>query len=504
MSLADKLNYLKQTKNLIKQAINNKGGTLTDDSSFRSYADEINNIKVPIVEKDINFYDCDFTLLYSYTLEEIQNLSELPPLPTREGLICQGWNWTLSDIQAYGKECDIGAYYITDDESTRIYVELEDGGLSPTLNITQSVANGVTVDWGDGSPTETSSAENASVNLQHTYQNAGNYIISLQPINETTITLKGTTTGGSYIFHDLNITDGQYYENVSYLNTIKKIEIGKNTIISDSAFGNCYSLEEILIPNTVTSMGRYAFNYCYSLKSIVLPYNMTTFSSNMFVQCCLLKNIILPSTFTTFGTYIFTECYNLEKIIFPDSVTQLGGYFFSNCYALTKVVLSNHITWLSQYCFSGCRSLRDFDFSNISVVYGSAFSNCLSLEKAYMPNVSTISRYAFSQCYSLKSVVLPSRLTRIEQYTFSQCSSLTSIKIPSTVNAIYTYAFSRCTGLRKVDFSEHTAIPTLQSSVFNNIPTDCKIIVPDNLYDSWIVATNWSDIASLIVKASEV
>jgi len=44
MSLADKLNYLKQTKNLIKQAINNKGGTLTTDSSFRSYADEINNI----------------------------------------------------------------------------------------------------------------------------------------------------------------------------------------------------------------------------------------------------------------------------------------------------------------------------------------------------------------------------------------------------------------------------------------------------------------------------
>lgn len=46
MSLADKLNYLKTTKGLIKTAINNKGGTLTDDSSFRSYADEINNLSV--------------------------------------------------------------------------------------------------------------------------------------------------------------------------------------------------------------------------------------------------------------------------------------------------------------------------------------------------------------------------------------------------------------------------------------------------------------------------
>lgn len=44
MSLADKLNYLKQTKNLIKTAINNKGGTLNTDSSFRSYAGAIDDI----------------------------------------------------------------------------------------------------------------------------------------------------------------------------------------------------------------------------------------------------------------------------------------------------------------------------------------------------------------------------------------------------------------------------------------------------------------------------
>ena len=39
---------------------------------------------------------------------------------------------------------------------------------------------------------------------------------------------------------------------------------------------------------------------------------------------------------------------------------------------------------------------------------------------------------------------------------------------------------------------------------FNKINTICKIVVPDNLYDQWIAATNWSTYADYIYKASEV
>ena len=41
------------------------------------------------------------------------------------------------------------------------------------------------------------------------------------------------------------------------------------------------------------------------------------------------------------------------------------------------------------------------------------------------------------------------------------------------------------------------------TNVFNYVPNDCKIIVPDSLYESWITASNWSDFASQIVKESE-
>ena len=59
--------------------------------------------------------------------------------------------------------------------------------------------------------------------------------------------------------------------------------------------------------------------------------------------------------------------------------------------------------------------------------------------------------------------------------------------------------------MREYDFSQFTAIPTLANiNAFNNINAQCKIVVPDELYDEWIAATNWATYANYIYKASEV
>ena len=74
-------------------------------------------------DKPIKFRDYDGTVLHSYTTNEVASMTELPTLPTKPGLTCQGWNWTLPQIKsyaaAYGK-CEIGATYTTDDGKTRI------------------------------------------------------------------------------------------------------------------------------------------------------------------------------------------------------------------------------------------------------------------------------------------------------------------------------------------------------------------------------------------------
>ena len=53
------------------------------------------------------------------------------------------------------------------------------------------------------------------------------------------------------------------------------------------------------------------------------------------------------------------------------------------------------------------------------------------------------------------------------------------------------------------DGKNHVPMSVEEVSAFTGIPTTCKIVVPDALYDEWIVATNWATYASRIVKASE-
>ena len=52
--MEDKLDYMSNTKMLIKQAMTNKGLDVTDDTTFRTYADLINNIEVQQDQSDAN------------------------------------------------------------------------------------------------------------------------------------------------------------------------------------------------------------------------------------------------------------------------------------------------------------------------------------------------------------------------------------------------------------------------------------------------------------------
>ena len=64
--------------------------------------------------RNVNFYDYDGTLVATYTAEEFMKLSEMPANPTHEGLVAEGWNWTLEEaksfVSAHGG-LDIGQTY---------------------------------------------------------------------------------------------------------------------------------------------------------------------------------------------------------------------------------------------------------------------------------------------------------------------------------------------------------------------------------------------------------
>lgn len=65
------------------------------------------------------------------------------------------------------------------------------------------------------------------------------------------------------------------------------------------------------------------------------------------------------------------------------------------------------------------------------------------------------------------------------------------------------YAFSGCTNLKLFDMRNVTKVPQIDDNSFKDIPSSCKIVVPDNLYDQFVAAQYWSNMSDRIVKVSE-
>ena len=219
----------------------------------------------PVYEKDVNFYDYDGTLLYSYTVEEAQALTELPAGPEHDGLVFQKWNWSLESVNALTRAMNIGAMYTTDDGTTRLYIHLEEGRTSPMLGV---CPNGtVTVDWGDGTDPDTLTGTSISTvkwTPTHEYSAPGDYVIRLTVNGTMGFTGSSSANMGGCIIRYGSTADGRNYV---YLNALQRMEIGYGvTSIGNYTFDNCFSLASVAIPDGVTSIGNNAFRYCYGMR----------------------------------------------------------------------------------------------------------------------------------------------------------------------------------------------------------------------------------------------
>ena len=215
-------------------------------------------------------------------------------------------------MQEYNK-CDIGATYITDDGKTRLYIKIAaEGRMNVPLYFNQSVANGVTIDWGDGTTTHTLFGT-GNVNTTHTYSNIGDYVISL-------VAADGCTLGLGYSSTSYCVMGATSNNGMVYCNMLQKVEVGSGvTSIGSNTFKSCYSLSSITIPNSVTSISTYAFFNCYSLS-----------------------NIVIPNSVTNIGYSAFYYCYSLSSIVIPNSVTNIGDYAFCGCFGMAIYVFSQH------------------------------------------------------------------------------------------------------------------------------------------------------------------
>ena len=254
-------------------------------------------------------------------------------------------------------------------------------------------------------------------------------------------------------------------------------------IICDRAFDWCCSLSNIVIPDSVASIGKEAFMYCVLLKSISIPKSVICLNGNPFVDWdgkleCLSPDFIYEDDvlFNENKSKIISfRNKNIELYAIPDSVFSIGDRAFSGCRSLSCIVIPNSVNSIGDRAFSGCRSLSCIVIpDSVTNIGEGAFSGCSSLSSIVIPNsVTSIEKGAFYYCSSLSSIVIPDSVTSIGDTTFANCHSLSSIVIPSSVTSIGKCAFSYCRSLSEI------VIPSSVTSIGDRAFHKCKF--PDNL-----------------------
>ena len=307
----------------------------------------------------------------------------------------------------------------------------------------------------------------------------------------------------------VNISDIASWCKISFGNaSANPLYYAKHLYLNDT------EVTDLVIPNSVASIGSYAFYNCSGLSSVTIPSSVTTIGSSAFsgttlTEVTINSDAILGKTYTSssnlsgifgskvtkytigndvksIGSYAFYSCSGLTSVTIPSSVTSIGSSAFSGCSGLTSVTIPSSVTSIGSNAFYNCSGLTKVNISDIAswckISFGNASDNPLyyathlylndtEVTDLVIPgSVTSIGAYAFYNCSGLTSVTIPSSVTSIEYGAFIGCSGLTSVTIPNSVTSIGTSAFYRCSGLTSITIGN--SVTSIGNDVF---PSTTKI-----------------------------
>ena len=220
--------------------------------------------------------------------------------------------------------------------------------------------------------------------------------------------------------------------------------------IANYCFANCQSLTSITIPDSVTSIGDSAFKGCTSLTKVnvtsIEKWLLISFSNvssnplfyahNMYLNDELVAEIVIPNSLTSIGQYAFDGCTSLTNITIPDSVTSIGDSAFEGCTSLTSITIPDSVTSIGYCAFCGCTRLTNITLpDSLTSIGDDVFVDCTNLTSITIPNsVTSIGYCAFEYCTNLTSIIIPASVTRIGQYAFWGCEEVKRVYYGGTIN----------------------------------------------------------------------
>ena len=297
------------------------------------------------------------------------------------------------------------------------------------------------------------------------------------------------------------------------LSNYTELAAGTKLVIDDSiqhitnmVFSYCSKLTEVVIPNSVSTIGMWAFHDC-ALSSINIPESVISIDvgafdglrnlkrvyisdiaawcqidflnsgsssspgsnplcpggADLYLNGEIVTDLIIPQGITKIKDNAFYGAKSIQRVVIPDSVVEIGNSAFAECNSLSNVEISDNLTIIGTSAFNWCDNLNFNEFNNAYYI-GSNSNPYHILYKAKSKDITTC--------------VIRNNTAVIAGGAFEDCTNIETIEIQNSIVSICTAAFSGCTKLENIFFEDVSKLTVIDDSAFYNCSALTDITIP--------------------------
>lgn len=211
--------------------------------------------------------------------------------------------------------------------------------------------------------------------------------------------------------------------------------------IKENAFKFGYGMKSVAIPSTITRIGIDAFQYCTAINAVKIEdlaawcsikfennySNPLFFAGHLTLNDEVITDLVIPNTVTSIGDYAFYYG-GIASVTIPSSVKSIGKYALAQCKDLKSLTVPSSVESIGEAAFFGSGLVSFAVPASVKSIEAHTFYDCDKLASIIIPNsVTSIGKCAFAECIGLSSVTIPSSVASIESHAFFACQNLKSV-----------------------------------------------------------------------------
>ena len=249
--------------------------------------------------------------------------------------------------------------------------------------------------------------------------------------------------------------------------------------IGERAFAGCRNISEVHISD-INAWCNIDFNDHYSAMGGNTSLeagcsNPLVYGAKLFLNDEEIDDLVIPNTVTSIKEFAFAGL-RLNSITIPNTINSIGAGAFYNS-SIARLNISDIEAWckidfkgINEYSWGWNNSLFEKNEHEVvrtkkcELLMGSnpcgfghptVYLNDVELKNLVVPaGIQSIPNYAFCGWNSLESISIPEGVTNIGELAFSYCSNLHTISLPLTLRSIEQGAFAGYGGncYKSIDF----------------------------------------------------